>query len=99
MEGDLLPLLRARGIEVRTTYPRESGRCHGEHYEYDILAANGEEVVVVEVKTTLWAEDATHFKDSHELAVPPFQRKLESSRLTFLMIRNELSTGFLLAQE
>ena len=38
-----------------------SGRRNGEHYEYDILAANGEEVVVVEVKTTLRAEDVAHF--------------------------------------
>ncbi len=61
VEGDLIPLLQARGIEVQTTYPRVSGRRNGEHYEYDILAANGEEVVVVEVKTTLRAGDVTHF--------------------------------------
>ena len=61
VEGDLIALLRARGIEVESTHPRVSGRRNGEHYEFDILAINGEEVVVVEVKTTLRPEDVTHF--------------------------------------
>ena len=61
VEGDLVALLNARGIEVESTHPRVSGRRNGEHYEFDILAINGGEVVVVEVKTTLRSEDVTHF--------------------------------------
>ena len=61
VEGDLVALLQARSIEVESTHPRVSGRRRGEHYEFDILAINGEEVVVVEVKTTLRSEDVTHF--------------------------------------
>ena len=61
VEGDLIPLLRARDIEVESTHPRVSGRRNGEHYEFDILAINGEVVVVVEVKTTLRSEDVTRF--------------------------------------
>ena len=61
VEGDLIPLLNTRGIEVESTHPRVSGRRNGDHYEFDILAINGEEVVVVEVKTTLRSEDVTHF--------------------------------------
>ena len=61
VEGDLVPLLQARGITVRYTHTRMRGRRNGEHYEFDILAENGEEVVVVEVKTTLRAEDVTQF--------------------------------------
>ena len=61
VEGDLIALLQARGIEVESTHPRVSGRRNGDHYEFDILAINGEEVVVVEVKTTLRPEDVTHF--------------------------------------
>ncbi len=61
VEGDLIALLQARGIAVESTHPRVSGRRNGEHYEFDILAINGEEVVVVEVKTTLRPEDVTHF--------------------------------------
>ncbi len=59
--GDLVPLLQARGIDVRKTHRRSEGRLNGEHYEFDILAVSGEEVVVVEVKTTLRPEDVTRF--------------------------------------
>ncbi len=61
VEGDLVPLLQKRKIAVQSTYTRMNGRRNGEHFEYDILAVNGTEVVVVEVKTTLRAEDVTHF--------------------------------------
>ena len=61
VEGDLVALLQERDIEVQSTHPRVSGRRNGEHYEFDILAINGEEVVVVEVKTTLRSGDVTHF--------------------------------------
>ena len=61
VEGDLVDLLQAQGITVKSTYTQAHGRRNGEDYEFDILALNGEEVVVVEVKTTLKSEDVTHF--------------------------------------
>ena len=61
VEGDLVALLQARGISVRSTHPRVRGRRNGERYEFDILAGNGEEMVVVEVKTTLKADDVKRF--------------------------------------
>ncbi len=61
VEGDLVALLQARDIAVESTHPRVNGRRNGEHYEFDILAINGKEVVVVEVKTTLRPEDVKHF--------------------------------------
>ena len=61
VEGDLVPLLQARGISVQSTHPRVRGRRNGKHYEFDILAGNGEEMVVVEVKTTLKADDVKQF--------------------------------------
>ncbi len=61
VEGDLVPLLKERGVEVERTLQRMSGRRDGEHYEIDIVAANGAEVVVVEVKTTLRSRDVTRF--------------------------------------
>lgn len=63
VEGDLVPLLKERGIEVERTLQRMTGRRNGEHFEIDIVAANGAEVVVVEVKTTLKSEDVTDFLD------------------------------------
>ena len=53
VEGDLVKLLQQRGIAVQhtVTNPRQN---YGERrWEFDIVAINGEEVVVVEVKTTL----------------------------------------------
>ena len=61
VEGDLVALLQARGISVRSTHPRVRGRRNGERYEFDILAGNGNEMVVVEVKTTLTADDVKRF--------------------------------------
>ena len=61
VRGDLVALLNGRGIEVETTIQRLQSRRNGEHYEIDILALNGREVVVVEVKTTLRSEGVTEF--------------------------------------
>ena len=61
VEGDLVGLLQAQGITVERTCTNVKGGRDGWHYEFDILAVNGEEVVVVEVKTTLRAEDVTQF--------------------------------------
>ena len=78
VEGDLVPLLQARGITVRYTHTRMRGRRNGEHYEFDILAENGEEVVVVEVKTTLRAEDVAQFLEKlgkFKVYAPGYQGK------------------------
>lgn len=53
VEGDLINILRQRGIKVNRTSTRVKGRYENEHYEFDIIAHNGDEIVVVEVKTTL----------------------------------------------
>jgi hypothetical protein len=54
VEGDLVNLLQARGIAITDTISRLRGQLpDGGNYEFDILAHNGEDVVVVEVKTTL----------------------------------------------
>ena len=50
-------------MDVQSTCSNHKGRRHGEQYQYDIVAANDEEVVVVEVKTTLRAADVTQFLD------------------------------------
>ena len=61
VEGDLVALLQSWNIPVQRTQSHLHGRRNGEHYEFDILAVNGEQVVVVEVKTTLRPEDVKHF--------------------------------------
>ena len=61
VEGDLVKLLQQRGIAVHhtVTNPRQN---YGERrWEFDIVAVNGEEVVVVEAKTTLRVPDVDRF--------------------------------------
>ena len=61
VEGDLVTLLQQRSIPVHhtVTNPRQN---YGERrWEFDILAVNGDEVVVVEVKTTLRVGDVDRF--------------------------------------
>ena len=69
IDGKLVELLRARGIEVRQTsqrvevfYEKREGGI--QRREFDILAVNGKEVVVVEVKTTLTPDKARYFLES-----------------------------------
>jgi len=61
VEGDLIKLLNERGIKVNYTHSRTKGIYNGKKFEFDIIAENGEEIVVVEVKTTLRASDVKEF--------------------------------------
>ena len=63
VEGDLVPILQRRGIEVEQTARRVKGSHEGLSYEFDIVARNGTEVVVVEVKTTLKPKHIHEFLD------------------------------------
>ena len=62
VEGDLVRLLTGRGIAVTDTATRIKGaRADGGNYEFDLIAHDGEEIVVVEVKTTLKPDDVKRF--------------------------------------
>ena len=63
VEGDLIKLLNEKGIDVDWTTQRVKGNHKGQNFEYDIIAGNGDEIVIVEVKTTLRPPDV---KDFHE---------------------------------
>ena len=53
----LVRLLRERGIDVHRTFPNIEVSRNGSAMEIDLLACNGDEVVVVEVKSKLETED------------------------------------------
>jgi Holliday junction resolvase len=61
VEGDLVRILRERGVDVHATSTRRKGSHGGENYELDIIAHNGDEIVVVEVKTTLRVKHVNRF--------------------------------------
>ena len=61
VEGDLVELLRQRGIDVDHTVCNLKSRDGAPRWEIDIIAANGDEVVAVEVKTTLKVRQVADF--------------------------------------
>jgi len=61
VEGDIVNLLNQKGINVTDIIKRREGRRDGIDYEFDIIAINGSEMVIVEVKTTLTPEDIGQF--------------------------------------
>ncbi len=81
VEGDLVKLLKRRGITVdKTLVRREYIEVPGKPLaEFDLIACNGNETVVIEVKTTLRVEDVDHFLKSMKLfrtAMPRFQNDI-----------------------
>ncbi len=63
VKGDLVNLLKDRGIDVEGTHPRVEKNFNNNYYEIDIIATNGSEVVVVEVKTSLKVREVNEFID------------------------------------
>ena len=53
VEGDLVKLLQDRKIDVIGVAKEHKRTVDGKDYEIDIIAINGKEIVVTEVKTTL----------------------------------------------
>jgi hypothetical protein len=63
VEGKLIELFNQRGFPVRHTYTRAKGVYQDRNWEFDIVAKNGEAVIIVEVKTTLRPDDVKEFLD------------------------------------
>ncbi len=61
VQGDLRSLLRQKGIHVLQMHRNIDQRGSEDDFEYDIIATNGQEIVVVEVKTTLRVADVQDF--------------------------------------
>jgi len=61
VEGDLVRLLKDRKIEVRDLSENRRRNCDNKDYEFDLIAIDGQEMVVVEVKTTLRLADVKDF--------------------------------------
>jgi len=61
VKGDILKLLQERGIKVDGISKENRKTWNGKEYEFDIIAVNGDEVVVTEVKTTLTVKKIDKF--------------------------------------
>ncbi|MBS1249260.1 MAG: hypothetical protein MAG431_00836 [Chloroflexi bacterium] len=61
VEPTALKLFQERGIQVNYTYRRVEAQVSGETMELDLLLENRDEVVVIEVKSTLQVSDVRDF--------------------------------------
>jgi len=99
VEGSLVSLLQARGIEVRQTSPNvkvsfveDDGGL--KRKEFDIVVVNGTEVVAVEVKTTLTPDKVKYFLSAMEdfkRYFPDFRHKAVYGAVAYL--RSEAEAG------
>ena len=69
VEGKLVKIFQGHGIDITQTHTRSKSEWRKpdgriERREFDIIVANGTEVVVVEVKTTLVPKDVTVFLET-----------------------------------
>ena len=76
VEGDLVKILNKRGIAVKSTYMNVKSKFEEDQYEYDIVAGNGDEKVVVEVKTTLKVKHVKRFLEN----IKKFRSRLSVSK-------------------
>ncbi|MCX6272477.1 MAG: hypothetical protein NTU44_14925 [Bacteroidetes bacterium] len=67
VEGDLINLLKDRNIILERTLTNAKFHYEGKEWEYDIVAVNSDEVVVIEVKTNLRVEDVKWFMEKLSL--------------------------------
>lgn len=87
VEGDLVNLLNQRGIQVESTLQRRKGNHDGENFEFDIIAVNSHEIVIVEVKTTLRVDDVNDFHEKlwkSKTYLPEYADKTKYGAMAFL---------------
>lgn len=74
VEGSLVKMLNKNGIMVNETALREKRLYEGREFEVDIVARNGIEIVVIEVKTTLSPQDVKDFIEKLKVFKKVFPR-------------------------
>ena len=74
VKGDIVKKFSARGIKVKDTSQNETTTFEGKQYEFDILVHNGEENIVVEVKTSLETKKVKDFVEKLKIFKKLFPR-------------------------
>ena len=95
VEGDLTKLLNERGIEVQRNLTNLKKDHGDQRFEFDIVAVNGKEVVVVEVKTTLKVQDVDYFLEklvSFTDFAPEYRGKKVYGAVAFLKVNQSSNT-------
>ena len=92
VRGKLVDLLKDRGIEVQDTHSNIKYPYDGKTYEFDIMMVNGNEVVVVEVKTTLNLKYVNHFiskLSNFKTGLPSYRDKVVYGAVAYLSCNEE----------
>ncbi len=93
VEGDLARLLRERGVDVAMVASRVELTLDPRRREIDLLAANGEDIVAVEVKTTMKVADVRRFvellEEVRELLPTVFRRLRIYGGMAYLRAEEE----------
>lgn len=78
VEGDLVNHLQSRGVDFDHTAQRTGGIKDGIQYEFDLIAVNGTDVVIVEVKSNLKIRYVKEFIEELKIAkklMPEYREK------------------------
>ena len=74
VEPGSVELFRARGVDVKTVAPRLKSKRNGSNFEVDLLLEDENQIIVVEVKTTLTVEDVREFLDALDIFLDFFPK-------------------------
>jgi Holliday junction resolvase-like predicted endonuclease len=86
LEGDAIKIFNQHGIELTGTM-RRTGQRDGIKYEFDIIAINGTNIVIIEVKTTLRPEDIRDFLKKLKMTkqwMPEYKDKIVYGAVAFI---------------
>lgn len=87
VEGDLIKLLKARDVKVDSIIQRRRGNRNGQNFEFDLIAVNETEMVIVEVKTTLRPQDVTEFHEKlwkAKIFMPEYKNMIVYGAVAFI---------------
>jgi len=87
LEGDLITILKQRGVDVTGTLRRRSVHRGKISFEFDIIAITANEIIIVEVKTTLRPVDIRDFLKKLKMAkiwMPEYSNKKILGAVAFL---------------
>ena len=104
VEGNLVKIFQDRGIDITQTHTRSQAEWRQpegriEKREFDIIVANGTEVVTVEVKTTLTPKDVNSFLETLQDFKKYFPRYKSETICGAVAYLNSESKASLLAEE
>ena len=104
VEGKLVKIFQDRGIDITQTHTRSQSEWRKpngsiERREFDIIVANGTEVVIVEVKTTLTPKDIKVFLETLKDFKNYFPRYKSETIYGSVAYLNSENKAHLLAEE